>query len=452
MSDTALRPVLASEYQREQFLGVGARLRGVGEGEISFFGVDVKPGVEIIITDVTRGVGDSETIYWRRSTDSEGIEDWVGKVGETFIYNVQLVELPPTQDIPTGFYRMMRTGRRFNSGRIVQVYRGEDGNLYHARVMVPSLKDCTEGSLCYLAEIQSGTMQLLEEWHIENLRNNREWDYKLDVQEYLERICTIVGADASQLDPDAFASCTTESDVNQLLFPMLAERTGDALTEVEKTRLRELFTFDNSREVVQAKERIQSYKEAHDNWMQRAEDKLRDMLQEKQALLKLVEKGGTDIVPAVEEVLASNWYKFDREETFRRADNSLWFVTPPITLRDYNPDAGVDIQVPMGSYRVSLNMQTGVIKVYGHKNNLSYDGHYHPHVASSGTVCWGNAAQVMSSAMEDLRPKDALEALRIILTTYNDESPYATLVDFQQSYEMDGEDPTKESDEEDFDD
>jgi len=50
----------------------------------------------------------------------------------------------------------------------------------------------------------------------------------------------------------------------------------------------------------------------------------------------------------------------------------------------------------------------------------------------------------MAQALADMKPSVVLTALQIILTTYNDESPYASLRDFEESYEMYGEDPTKD--------
>ena len=168
----------------------------------------------------------------------------------------------------------------------------------------------------------------------------------------------------------------------------------------------------------------------------------------------LLASGSHSLVEDIKKLLADGWYTLSQEETARLQRSSsttdiVAFLTPPIRLRDVNHDAGVDLSCDMGRYIVAYRPKQAHIAVYKYKDNVVYGGYYHPHVNEGGSICWGNAAEVATSSLKNNQPSRALTALRTLLQTYNDDSPYASLHDFIDAFEQ-GEDPTIDHDNEEY--
>ena len=98
----------------------------------------------------------------------------------------------------------------------------------------------------------------------------------------------------------------------------------------------------------------------------------------------------------------------------------------------YNPNAGINMNVDMGMYKVIYKPRRNTIRVSTFEDNLNNDGFIHPHImgTNNGDICWGNAANTYSRSMTDQTPSKAFAALRILLQTYNDESPYRPIMEF----------------------
>lgn len=105
----------------------------------------------------------------------------------------------------------------------------------------------------------------------------------------------------------------------------------------------------------------------------------------------------------------------------------LTFLTNPVTIRYYHEVQGIDIAVPMGSFKVVIKPLLNRVRVHLGENNTSVNGCIHPHVGISGDVCWGNGADRAINALRNLELHTVLQILEIILKTYNPDSPYVTL-------------------------
>ncbi len=117
-----------------------------------------------------------------------------------------------------------------------------------------------------------------------------------------------------------------------------------------------------------------------------------------------------------------NDVEWDREE------NALCAVTEPITLRD----------VYLGPFQIALHLDK-LIELYERSPYFviavepnpaaTDDAVTHPHV-SNDVVCEGDGSAAIKAALEAGRITDFFLMVRSILTTYNPESPYIALADW----------------------
>lgn len=106
-----------------------------------------------------------------------------------------------------------------------------------------------------------------------------------------------------------------------------------------------------------------------------------------------------------------------------------------------NSAAGVDINVNFGRFKALVNVQESTVYVYPLERNLEVSGYIHPHISAGSTVCWGNAADMVSKALPKLHLACVMEALSVILTHYNEESPYCMIQKFY--FQQNGTKPTQ---------
>ncbi len=119
--------------------------------------------------------------------------------------------------------------------------------------------------------------------------------------------------------------------------------------------------------------------------------------------------------------------EFD-DVAFNREENALCAITEPITLED----------TYLGSFRIALyldklhemvhRMPYYVIAIEPHPSAKD-EAITHPHV-SNEVLCEGDGAGAIRAALEEGRLCDFFVLVRGILTTYNPDSPYVSLADW----------------------
>jgi len=144
-----------------------------------------------------------------------------------------------------------------------------------------------------------------------------------------------------------------------------------------------------------------------------------------------IANGADHAEPLLDQVIdieADGWWKFVN----RQAD-TLYFVTSRIVLKEYNPAAGIDCTVDMGQYIAVINIHNKSANVYpcfSTPIQCSSGSSYHPHVSSSGTLCWGDGEDRFYDAMNAGKLKEAMTMLRALLTTYEPSNPYRILQEY----------------------
>lgn len=374
------------------------------------------------------------------------IQQWVDDGLLTLARDVPDQE-PQLELDPGSLYYCLRSTLEYSQGRVLTVYKHQ-GRWRNDRVLNYDIKQRSGNGTWVIAEdYRSGNIIKLESWQVENLRKDREYDWVYNPTLWLENLQSQLGV---MLPPDLIAKvndCKSDDEVNAIYFPYVQQvQASNKLTDEERKKLREIHTVDNSREYKNMQELLDNSKRELSRLYGRVDSIVQDIHDRNRKLRDMVVHSEYDVSIEVDKILAGGFYSLARHKTYTCPNKLLWFTTRDITLTHKNHSAGIDLEVPMGNYYVSVNMETYDVRVEPCNNNLEYSGYYHPHVNEGGRVCWGNAAEVMAQALADMKPSVALTALQIILTTYNDESPYASLRDFEESYEMDGADPTKDED------
>lgn len=357
---------------------------------------------------------------------------------------------PPLELDPGSLYYCLRTTYSYSQGRVLTVYKHQ-GRWRSDRVLNFDVDQRSGNGTWVIAEdYRSGHIIKLEPWQVENLRTGRAYDWVYDPMLWLENLQSQLGV---MLPPDLVTKvndCKRDDEVNAVYFPYVQQvQASNKLTDEERKKLREIHTIDNSREYKELQKLLSYSKSELSRLYERVDGIVQDIHDRNRRLRDMVVHSEYDVSIEVDKILEGGFYSLARNKTYTCPNKLLWFTTRDITLTHKNHSAGIDLEVPMGNYYVSVNMETYDVRVKPCNNNLKYSEYYHPHVNEGGRVCWGNAAEVMAQALADMKPSVALTALQIILTTYNDESPYASLRDFEESYEMDGEDPTTANEDED---
>lgn len=159
-------------------------------------------------------------------------------------------------------------------------------------------------------------------------------------------------------------------------------------------------------------------------------EKIKDTVNSKKEMDMLEGTNSKDRVMAdIEDILKGNFYQFHSFE-----DNLLVFTTrSDIVLGLVNVKAGVNYQVNMGKYKISLDMKTFKLLVLPHEKNMKLNDHVHPFVGEHGDVCFGNVQSRASDLLASMDVKGILNLLMGLLTTYSAESsPYMVLESFKK--------------------
>lgn len=111
--------------------------------------------------------------------------------------------------------------------------------------------------------------------------------------------------------------------------------------------------------------------------------------------------------------------------------DNITFMTPDITCSWKDAKLGISLDVSCGKYKIHLSLPSLSVAISSEEES---EGRYcHPHVSSSGTPCWGNAATSLTQARGKQDIAAILSLTYGLLTTYNPDSPYIKLLEFDQS-------------------
>lgn len=144
--------------------------------------------------------------------------------------------------------------------------------------------------------------------------------------------------------------------------------------------------------------------------------------------MRAIKAQGVDITTQLREVLTDAWYTLHSV-----SGNKITLLTPRIMCRYFDQENQIDRSVDLGSMKVVVDMVRATLVVKEHEDNLIgvANGYIHPHIDTSGGVCWGTAHDAYTK-LAFCQIKEPLMALKVILQTYNPDSPYVRFNEFEE--------------------
>ena len=234
------------------------------------------------------------------------------------------------------------------------------------------------------------------------------------------------------------AKCTSKSEVNRLFFTWCE---ANPLDKQEVSRdaialLNKVISPLTSPAYISAKRTADEYRERAVRYSREATSSLGVAAEQEAKMRELEGKSGVPLWDKIKPLVETGWYQLDTAALMTQSlgtrDFKVRFITPEIVIKHFNPKAGIESNVPMGTYLVTWMPMRNHIAVTTHTNNILVDRYPHPHVSYDGDVCWGNAHAVMSEGMSNLDPVPGLEALQVILQNYNAGSPFKPLYRWEE--------------------
>lgn len=131
------------------------------------------------------------------------------------------------------------------------------------------------------------------------------------------------------------------------------------------------------------------------------------------------------MIASIENALAQGTFKL-----LGVTKDAITFMTPDITCSWKDAKLGISLDVACGKYKINLSLPSLSVTIESMEE--MGDINCHPHVSISGAPCWGNAATSLTQARGKQDIAAILSLTYGLLTTYNPESPYITLLEFDQ--------------------
>lgn len=147
-----------------------------------------------------------------------------------------------------------------------------------------------------------------------------------------------------------------------------------------------------------------------------------------------------------EQDLATEITNIEKDGFFKLAkftDELFIFNTQAdIILSEKNPAANLNYSVNLGRLEVRIYLQNLKVAVVGFERNLKVIERYiHPHVSSSGDVCFGDIQSQANQHLHAGRFQEYMKLLAALLSSYSNTAPYVPLTLFKEASERAGEKP-----------
>ena len=131
-------------------------------------------------------------------------------------------------------------------------------------------------------------------------------------------------------------------------------------------------------------------------------------------------------------VMRANFWRF---RDFN-GSSILYETVSDIILTEVNPAADLNLRVNLGKFIAEIALENCSLKVF-HLCRLEpaaprvqLESYFHPHVASSGNVCWGDLKTRATAHQSKGELIQLMECLAALLTSYSPTNPYIALATF----------------------
>lgn len=257
---------------------------------------------------------------------------------------------------------------------------------------------------------------------------------EFNFEQWIMILCSQTGIDKRAVPAevmDVLRGLGDKNQVNKMFFQwheQFAAKNKVELTEEQLQAFKNVISYKTRPEYIRLKTNIDQNRNAITQFHDAIRSRLREMVSAAEKIREMEGTHNMDLWPFVQECLDDGWYTLDVDATMRDIGHpnysKVWFNTPRINIQLFNKQAGISKNVDMGHYKVIWDIRGGHISVRPGEGAIMLENYCHPHVSSDESVCWGNASNTYATAMSEFKPKAAMQALRVILQTYNDASPY----------------------------
>ena len=132
-----------------------------------------------------------------------------------------------------------------------------------------------------------------------------------------------------------------------------------------------------------------------------------------------------DMVAEVQKILSTGLYKLNSIN-----ESHMIFELTNLVCEHVDKELGIDLRVPLGDFLVIVHYDGMRVAVEPCRHNTKVNNYVHPHVNTSYEVCWGNARTMYTKTRTTFDLSGLMTTLYTLLKTYNPESPYAKLREF----------------------
>ena len=248
-------------------------------------------------------------------------------------------------------------------------------------------------------------------------------------KEAFDRCLTTARLLGVRLEPEhlnRISSLATLSEMNGVLIEIKSESRPvlSSLTEAQRELLRS--NNNNDMQITNLSTNIKIYERKIVSLIEEQNDYIKriHIANEEIENLRLLSKDPL-IIASIENALAQGTFKL-----LGVTKDAITFMTPDITCSWKDEKLGISLDAACGKYKIHLSLPS--LSVTIESTEEMDDSIYHPHVSSSGAPCWGNAATSITQARCKQDIAAILSLTYGLLTTYNPESPYITLLAFDK--------------------
>ncbi len=192
------------------------------------------------------------------------------------------------------------------------------------------------------------------------------------------------------------------------------------ILELNKKRL----TYSCENLKTQAKNKLDSAEKYYTDYYLRYMKESAGLLRRYQAMQGYVPNYALEI----EQVCAAGFWKFVLVD-----DNGVLMETAnDIILVHIDPSHGVKRSVNLGRFSANYNCVIGTVYARGVGNNVEHAGYIHPHI-SNRTICFGELQNASHDYIASGNLTKTFEIIQKAITSYNDDSAYRALHQFEQA-------------------
>ena len=228
-----------------------------------------------------------------------------------------------------------------------------------------------------------------------------------------------------------------EGRINEILIAFDREKYFDKpdpvhevidLTEEQTKKIQDVFEkeFTDRKDSIQRAER--DYIRRAADRMEQYQEFLRQASHSREQIKGLSLRDSAPMFDSIKKILEDERFQFEGID----GRNRLKFaIKKDIINTNVNVKAGINTRVNLGKMRILVSFVSGLdARVYQMSDNITVEGHWHPHLNSSGSVCLGNVSEIYEEAVEQGNIHGMLDIVHAVLINYNEENPYVSLEGF----------------------